>query len=75
MSISGTVQSNSLLAEPYLFATNKLYFSKPAGRTEADVLVDTVIVPKNIWGAPGTHQHDTQLSGSTNSLPLLFGSA
>ena len=43
--------------------------------TEADVFSDRVIVPKNIWGTPGTHQHYTQFSCETEALYFLFGTA
>ena len=61
-----------MLADPSLVATNKSYFSKSTGRTEADVLADKVIVPKNLRGTPVTRQHDTDFSGATTALSLLF---
>ena len=64
-----------MLDDPFLVATNESYFSKSNERTEAEVLDDIVIVPKNLWGRPGTLQHDTQCSGATKALSLLFGSA
>ena len=75
MNISGSIQADSVLSEPLLIATNKSYFSKSTGRTKANVLADKVISPKDIRGIPGTHQHGTDSSGATKSLPLMFGSA
>ena len=72
MSISGSIHGDSVVSEPSLVATNKSYFSKSNRRTESDVLTDKFIVPNNLWGAPGTCQHDTHFSGATNSFHLLF---
>ena len=74
MIISGTIQANSVLADPQMDATNKLYFKKSTGMTEANVLDDKIIFPKNIWGTPGTRQHDTHFSNATKVFYLLFGS-
>ena len=73
--ISGSIQSNSVLTEPSLVATNESYFSKSTGRTEANILADKVIVPKNLRGTPGARQYDTHFSGATKALSLLFGAA
>ena len=72
MSISGSINSYSLIPEPYLVTTNESYFSKSTGRTEASVLDYKVIAPKNIWGIPGARQHDTHFSGATKDF-FLFG--
>ena len=72
MIIYGSIQTNSVIAKPLLVATNELYFSKSTGRTEADVLADKVIPPKNLWGTPGTRQHDMHIYGGTNALYFLF---
>ena len=57
--ISASIQANSVISEPSLVATNKSFFSKPTGRTEANVLAHKVIVPKNLRGTAGTHEHET----------------
>ena len=75
MRIYGSIQSNSVLAEPFLVTTNKSYVSKSTGRTEAGVLADKVIVAKNLRGTTGTLQHDTHFSVAMKLLSLLFGAA
>ena len=72
MRIYRSIQGYSMLADPFLVATNKSYFSKLAERTEADILAEKVITPKDIQVTPGTHQHDTLLSGATKELSALF---
>ena len=74
MSISGSIQVKSVLAEPLLVATNDSYFSNLTGRTEDDVLYDKVVVPNNLWGTPRMCQHETHLSGATKAFSSLFGS-
>ena len=74
MSISRLIQAKSVIAEPFLVVTNELHFSKSTGRTEAGVLSDKVIVPKNIQGTPGTGQHDTHFSGMTKVVFSVWGS-
>ena len=59
MSLSGSIQANSILSDPFLVATNELYFRKLTGRTEAHVLAEKVVVPKNLQITQGTRQHDT----------------
>ena len=61
-----------MLADTLLVATNKFYFSKSTGRTKANVLTEKVIFPNNIWGTPGTLQHDTNFYGVTKELSLMF---
>ena len=75
MRISGSIQENSVLADPLLVATNKSYFSKSTGSTEINFWADKVISPKNLQGTPGTRQHGTHLSGSTKAFILLFVAA
>ena len=75
MRIYRSIQTNSVLSEPFLVATNELYFSKLTGRTEANFLADNVIFPKNIWGTPRTCQLDMHISGGTKALSFLFVAA
>ena len=63
-----------MLADTSLVATNKSYFSKLTGMTEANILAEKFILPKNIWGPPETSQNYTHFSGTTNALSSLFGS-
>ena len=63
--ISRSIQVNIMISEPYMVATNESYFSNLTGKTEADVLSDKVIDPKNIQGPPGTRQHYTHFYGAT----------
>ena len=61
-----------MISDLLLVLTNKSYFSRFTGRTEADVLADKVIVPKNIRGTSGMCQHDTHFSGATKAFSLIF---
>ena len=45
MSISGSIQGNSMISEPFLVTTNFYYFCNSDGSTEADVLAKKVIFP------------------------------
>ena len=40
MTIYGLIQTNSVLAEPYLVAIIESYFSKSTGRTDTNILAD-----------------------------------
>ena len=62
-----------MLADSSLGATNKLYFSKLTGRTDANVLANKFIVPKNLQGIPGSRQHDTYFYYEIKELHLIFG--
>ena len=75
MRISGSIQADSVLAEPLLVTTNESYFSKSTRRTDANVLAEKGIVPNNLQGTPGMRQHDTQFYGATKEFSLLFGLA
>ena len=68
MIISGLIQANRILADPLLVATNESYFRKSTWRTEADVLADKVIIPNNIHGTIGTHQHNMHFFGATKAF-------
>ena len=73
MIIYKSIQGNIVLTESSLVATNKSYCSMLNGRTEADILADKVIVPKNLWSTSGTLQRYTHFSGATKAFYLLFG--
>ena len=48
MSIFESIRANIMLAEPSMVATNNLYSRNSTGRAESNVLVDKLVVPKNI---------------------------
>ena len=73
MRVYGSIEVKRVLADPFLVTINELYFSKSTGRTKTNLLADKFIVPKNLRGTLGMHQHDTQVSGATKALYLMFG--
>ena len=64
-----------MLADPSLVATNESYFRKSTGRTEAKILTEKIIAPKNLRGTSVTCRHENHLFGVTKAFSLLFGSA
>ena len=48
MIISGSIQANSMLAEPFMVKISESYFSNSTGRNEADAFSEKVFLPNNI---------------------------